>query len=376
MDLITSTSFQLGKFDFVFCECYRQFNYLKHNSQEEYMKKLIFFRACALSTILAITSSIQAQEQTSPSSPLPKGPAHKKGEPRDDLGFSISADFLYWTVRQDGMFYAVSGVGTNPSKGTVHDLDWKMKPGFKIGLGLDLPHDNWDLFAEYTWIKSEASDSTVQNAGTSTLTSYWAVNGAVAFLQNARANWDINFQNLNLELGRNTALSPYLNLRPHFGLQGTRINQDYDATYLTTTNLTQKIKQDQDFWGVGLRAGFDTSWHITQNFSLLGDLIVSILWGEFDLERKETQITAADVSTVVLHTAVSPKTFEPVIELFAGARWETPFGDNDRFNFLLQAGWEQQIWILQNEYIKRMPETDHSGDLILQGLTVKAKFDF
>jgi hypothetical protein len=71
--------------------------------------------------------------------------------PRIDSDWNVflTADFIYWTIRQDGMFYAVSGAGTGASGGKVHDLDWKWEPGFKVGLGFNLPHDGWDLFAEY-----------------------------------------------------------------------------------------------------------------------------------------------------------------------------------------------------------------------------------
>ena len=57
----------------------------------------------------------------------------------------LTADFIYWTLRQDGMFYAVSGVGGGASTGKVHDLDWEWEPGFKVAfspLGDRLPFRN------------------------------------------------------------------------------------------------------------------------------------------------------------------------------------------------------------------------------------------
>ncbi|MCB1081605.1 MAG: MOMP family protein, partial [Chlamydiia bacterium] len=70
----------------------------------------------------------------------------------------------------------------------------------------------------------------------------------------------------------------------------------------------------------------------------------------------------------------SPYTEEPVIDLAAGFRYDGWFSA-DRYHFLLQLGWEHQLWVLHNEVIKAS-EPDHAGDLVLQGLTLKARFDF
>ena len=331
--------------------------------------------ACSFFCAAAIATSTYADDSLHSEKHPDQAYTNLKKTQADELGFIVSADFIYWTVRQDGQFYSVSGVGTNTNKGSVHELDWRWQPGFKVALGLNLPHDDWDLLAEYTWIYSKASGRTQQDAATSTLTSYWAVNGAVAFLQNARASWGNHFNNIDLELGKNTQLSPYFNLRLHAGLKGSWINQNYNVRYTTITGDLQHLKQDHDFWGVGPRAGIDTTWYFVKHFSFFGDLAVSLLWSQFNLDRKET-VTTAGVFTVVFNTGVSPHTFEPVIELFAGFRWDTGLGDNDKYHCTIEAGWENQIWILQNQYIKRMPETDHAGNLVLQGLTVKAKFEF
>lgn len=293
-----------------------------------------------------------------------------------DWNLFITADFIYWTVRQDGMFHAVSGVGPNVSKGSVYDLDWEWDPGFKVGLGFNLPHDGWDLFADYTWIRSSISGSAKQDAETTNLVSYWSINGTpLQALSSSRATWDIHFNDLHLELGRNSYLSQYLKLRIHAGLQAAWIYQDYEVTQtVAEDSSTNRLSQDQDFWGIGLRAGLDTSWQFTHNWSFFADFALSILWGEFDLDRRDRNIIN-DVDTTNIYTGVSPYTFEPVLGIEAGLRWETWFSGGD-YHMLFQAGWEQQIWILQNEFIKVPTETDHIGDLVLQGLTIRARFDF
>ncbi len=294
-----------------------------------------------------------------------------------DWNLYVTADFLYWTVREDGMFHAVSGVGANVGKGNVYDLDWKWEPGFKVGLGMNLPHDGWDIFAEYTWINTSVGNTVSRDPATTDLISYWTINGIapVQLLARSQASLDLKFNDIHLELGRNSYLSQFLKVKIHAGLQGTWINQDYSVCQTLPDETTMyHLTQKQDFWGIGLRAGLDTSWQFTQNWSFFADFALSVLWGEFDLERKDRSVVAG-VDTTNIHTGIDARTFEPALAIDAGLRWETWFMDGD-MHFLLQAGWDHQLWILQNEFIKVPTEADHTGDLVLQGLTVKARLDF
>lgn len=291
-----------------------------------------------------------------------------------DWNVFLTMDFLYWTVRQDGMFYAVTGAAINGPKGQVYDLDWNWNPGFKGGLGFNLPHDGWDIFAEYTWIHSDARDSKTQNAAESTMIPYWNVTGFTpGTLVKAMGEWDVHFNNATLDLGRNAYLSQYMKLRLFAGLQAAWINQDYKARYTNDLLESGRVRLDQEFWGIGLRAGLNDTFQFTKNFSFFADFSLALLWGKFDLDRCD-KIVAGGVEETTLRTGVSPWTEEPVACIGAGFRYDGWFC-NDNFHFLFQAGWDHQLWILHNEVIKAT-EPDHAGDLVLQGLTVKARFDF
>ena len=207
-----------------------------------------------------------------------------------------------------------------------------------------------------------------------TLLPYWIINGSSNTLANARVAWDISFNDVTLELARNSYLSQYLKLRIHMGLKGSWINQDYLARMTEVNGAQNRLDLKQDYWGIGLRAGFDTAWQFTKNLSFIGDLSIATLWGQFDLDRRE-RLTQFGTINTTFYTAANPHTLEPIIDLQAGLRWET-WLNQDRLHFLMQAGWEHQLWILHNEVIKNLGESDHTGDLILQGLTVKARLDF
>jgi len=306
---------------------------------------------------------------------------------------AITASFIYWTARTDGLGYAVSGyrsnADVNPGKGEVKHIDWDFHPGFKVGLGLGLGHDGWDIMAEYTWLyTSTDSDSTSQaNLNESTLRPLWYPGGPnnvspSTAITSARASYDIDLNVIDLELGRNFFVSRYLKIRPHFGLKGAWYDADYSVRYILDSDEAvepnaYRTRFDHDYWGVGIRTGFDTAWHFTRSFSIVGEIALSGLWGQFDADRRDTDFNSnsSDIETrVLLNTENQFHTLKPIMELFLGMRYDTWFCDED-FHFSLEAGWEEQIWWNHNQYFRVYEEGSH-GDLVFQGLTLKARFDF
>lgn len=305
----------------------------------------------------------------------------------------ITADFIYWKVREDHLGY-VSSTGNQlvaaPGKGKVAQPDFKMRPGFKVGIGMGYDHDGWDTFLQYTWMRSKNNTGSISStASTTLLDNLWGITGeieptgdAVGALTSATVSWELHYFNvLDLELGRNFYVSRYLMLRPHFGFKGTWQKQFLNSAVNTgtTTSFTSQMAQKQFYWGFGIRAGLDAAWHFSRSFSLVGDIAVSGLYGQFEIDRTST--TFNNTAGTFVATDVNPfalsnnfHTIKPVVEWFIGLRWETYTCDNE-YHFALEAGWEEQFWGQQNQFIDSVVE-GKNGDLNFQGLTVKARFDF
>lgn len=319
----------------------------------------------------------------------------------------LTADFIYWTARQDGLAYAYTGADTTissslassvPSKGTTYYPPRKFDPGFKVGVGLNLGHDGWDTYLEYTWFHSNHSNTqTSGSAAYQRLIPVFPVAFEGHISSNAfdvellnydsmKSSWKLRFNNFDLELGRNFYISQYLTLRPHVGLKGNWYTQNYHVTgtspFLGDTALNfgydygatdyAKGRFKQSWWGVGIRAGMDTAWYFDKNWSIFGDWALSALWGRFNVSRKaqyggDFGQTTSTVSTV-LWNENSFHTVKGVAEFQLGLRFDYWFSDDD-YHFGLSAAWEEQLWINQNQIAR-------PGDLGFQGFTLKARFDF
>ena len=296
---------------------------------------------------------------------------------RRDWNVFLTADFIYWTLKQDGMAHAISRTleSDTLASGKLLEMDWTSEPGFKVGLGMNLPHDGWDLVAQYTWITTNVSDS-ITGSDTTQVIPYWLTSpdgGFFAPVSKADQSWNAHYNNLTLDLGRNTYMSQYMKLRLFAGLQAAWISQEAKAEYTSEGSPAKEVVDlSQDFYGFGLHAGLNNSFHITKSLSFFADTALSVLWGKFDLDRKYTPSEEGESGFKLdndRHTA------QPVVNIESGVRYDLWFSEN-RYHVAIQAGWEHTVWMFHNQLIKLPTEADHSGNLYLQGLTFKARFDF
>nr|NGX26522.1 hypothetical protein [Chlamydiota bacterium] len=132
-----------------------------------------------------------------------------------------------------------------------------------------------------------------------------------------------------------------------------------------------------DYWGVGPRAGLDSAWHFSKCFSVIGEVAATALWGRFDSKSLATQTNlTTNVTTVTSQTNLKTEwhSIKPVLEFFLGIRWED-WWCCDGYYTSLDIGWEAQWWGGQNQFVFSHTET-RWGDLGLQGLTVRIRFQF
>jgi len=305
------------------------------------------------------------------------------------VGFSITADFIYWEARQANLDFAQSGstnLENNPGQGQVYYPSFKYKPGFKVGAAVDVGHDNWDLSSEYTWLNgSGGKSSTNSTYSATTLTPTRTIyNSSTNYetthrLIEADGNWNFHYNLINLVLGRDYYISQHLTLRPYFGLAGAWNNQSTLVHYtLSKEDGTGRfISQSygQRYWGVGFDTGLNTSWCFDDNWSIYGDFCFMNLWSRYKDTSKQTAYAQTDLvvdytnPTVDYNTQAVQYGIQNVIDIQMGLRWGMRFDDNN-MGISFQAGWDQQVWINQSQ------NATGASNLSLQGLDIKARFDF
>ncbi len=316
------------------------------------------------------------------------GPCVKNG-----LGLFLTADFIYWTAREDSLDFAIThgtaaaiGAPAHVPRGHVFSPEASWHPGFKAGIGYDFCYDGWDIFAEYTWYRLRNTTETAKSTGDLTLLdAFWFVNNTANSVTQAfsdvHGKWMLDFNVLDIALGRNFYVSPRLMLRPFCGIKAAflkqKLNVNFQRNFTDAGSDAFTMDNHMQNWAVGLLTGVDSAWHFCRSFSMFAKFAASAIWEQFKRTRHDNQFTVdlnQNFSQVNLRSRFH--IVRPVFEWMLGVRWEIWFLC-DAYHFWLEAGWEQQVWFSQDKFI-RLPggAACDNGDLTLQGLTVQARFDF
>lgn len=321
-------------------------------------------------------------------------------------GFFFNVDFLYWNAKVSNLDFGIQHpAGTTAAEVASSHLkvlrpDFKWKPGFRVGAGYLFSQDLWDLYLNWTHLHSDASKSAsgglASDAPLGSIYPSWIplVMG-FAGTTHASSHWDMSFNVLELELGRSFFLSRKVVLRPHVGLQGALIHQNYKASYAGVYNpvmpnptvfRNSSFHAKNNFNGIGLRFGADTIWHFTKNWNLFGKIAGSLVEGKFDVKEKANGFVVAGLTPYSAHYNFSEWLLEVDVQGALGFGWET-FYHQDKYHFALNVSYEFQQWFSQNQLVDLTAAATNegnsvqqplfrNGDLSLQGLTVEARFDF
>lgn len=335
--------------------------------------------------------------------------------------------FLYWRAVQEGMqtYTLYSSQSTTvTSTETIRDenyitgtIDFTYEPGFQVGLGVDLPYDDWQLYSAYTWYHHQFSDL-FQFAGpnphlTPGVSSHiYNLFPAFALKMNNFANYllqpskmlsslDLHLNWFFLELARNYYVGSQLSLRTHFGLRVDRntqqITQNFDlhqtsnlSTLAENANCGGVARQWANSWGLGPRTGVRVNYLFPYGLKIFGDINASLLYSQFILKARQTS-TISIPTDYQRQTSYMPpqtlKTLSPNLEMAFGIGWGRSF-QQDRWHMDLSmsydfnALWNQNVFhelVMQNVITENGDGSSARvlyRDLFLHGLTAKVGFAY
>lgn len=338
------------------------------------------------------TSSEREQKQYLPSA---------RPEVQDGIDLFISADLLILKATETGLSYAVADYlsdSTSIRKGHVRNLNFDYNYGFELGLGCNLSHDGWDAILNWTWFRDDQKKKTDNDDGRHTLFTTLispkaisaSVNNDLAFATSAHADWHLKLDLLDLEMGRDFSASKWLSLRPFFGLRSAWIRQHYTVDYKNVSSLFQngpsfdlyKVHMINNYWGFGPRIGLNSQWGFGSGFSFYGNAAIAVLYGYFDVsDLEKSNSSALDNEDIQKEVKNSFHATKAATDLEIGIQWDWMFL-NDAFHLGLHAGWQQQIFFSQNQFmrftnpIEQGQFLQNQSDLGFQGFSIGARIDF
>lgn len=332
--------------------------------------------------------------------------------------FSIKAEGLYWNVQEDNINYirentisTVTNVVNNRltivdvvQDGDTKQLGSNWTGGYRIGLDYTIPCTCWDLDLIYTHLhnkkcatKSAPNDTVrtvVGTVTTVTLTSLVALFPGTTGLTSAAhvdATWNLDFNSLDLLLGRDFTCWNCVNLHPFFGLRYLDIRQRLriavravdDLTLTSDTFGAVRNTTKTGYWGVGFQGGVDFDWKLGCGFAIYSQAAGGLVYGRehSDSKRLVDSLQRTNVGVNVNRTfrdlnfdiSQHHDVAKANVDFALGIEWECFVNNCSKLTFNL--GWEYHYFFDQN-FFRSVESFDTSGDLCFQGVTFGVDYQF
>lgn len=310
-------------------------------------------------------------------------------------------EFLYWKPQMHGLAYAQEGAGNGTAtqnggafpisggsinfNGNFLRVHPNWDPGFRVGLGYNIPYDDWVIYLNWTRFYTDAKDS--KDLLPTTGLTLWAHadQSDNDFANFASARWKFHLNTLDLILGRPSWVGNCFSLFPYLGLQGAWLKQNFKIHYdlyvdpanVLIDSRTMDIEAKSNFKGIGIEMGLDPQFTFNHGFSIDGKAALAVLYGHFNCDF-------VDIANGVFIIGNSRDHFHNGVthlRLALGPRWDGSFAC-DRVHFSIYALWEENFWFgvnRMNHWMHQLHEgimDQEEGSLIIQGLTLGAGIDF
>lgn len=295
--------------------------------------------------------------------------------------YFLTFDILYWYARTNGTAFAYSNhiPTTNvPLKGRTKDIDFDFDWGLRAGIGKNLSHDKWDLYATFTLYRSHVSGSAHagRNSTLVPLRGSFVINSGVS---RAKSLYSLDTYQIDLELGRHYFVSSKVSFRPFAGVKNAWLKQQQNIRYTggSVGVNTAHVEDTCDYWGIGLRGGVNSKWHLGEGVYLKGLVAGALLYGFFDIDHRE-KLTPNPQDSVRL--ADNKHRFIPTVQWQMGIGWGAYF--NDKKNYLdLSLAYEGMYWWRLNQMVKIYEYNsyrydNYSDDVSMHGLTLSVRWYF
>jgi len=311
----------------------------------------------------------------------------------NDCGISVSGSLLVWQPHVGGLDYVINncrGTAFANSNAKVERIDYKWTLGGRASIGYIFPEG---MQVDLLWMGFFGKGSDSAKATTfGGLFPVWTIPGAgLTPAINAKASWKLDLNMLDLQLLGVFVPRSYLELRPFIALSGEWINQRVDintcggsSTQIANANvIDDNIDMKNKFYGIGPKVGIRTLWDIMCGFGIFGDFDVAIYYGRFDIKQYEcVRLTGLNPAIIYLDIDSNRFNLSTVnLDMAVGLRWDRMFCD-DCYHVSFQVGWENFVLLKQNKLMRFVTTSSPginvatNGDLTMQGVTIRAQFDF
>ncbi len=310
---------------------------------------------------------------------------------KDAEVISTHAEFLYWTVAEGALDYALkmkrAAWGPTPSyaQGTFELGSYNLDPGFRVALSYFRAPKYWEVRGQYTRLTATGSQSSGKPDPTNVyLTGTWPQIFSVP-LASAESFLHLNYNVADLLIARVFNPNPHLRMKLIAGIVTAWINQDFRIRYYDSALQVTKIKSHWAFVGSGLRVGTNIDWFWGQDIYLTGMATTGVLMGQYKnhaFQKTTHRPNPSDNIAIPLRDAKYQDTRSIfTAQILLGPSWQKNYPLHRLEVF---AGYELSTWLNLQEVYRSTASTGslaketwiNTSALAVHGLTMRLTVDY
>lgn len=298
-------------------------------------------------------------------------------KPKNGTGLFATADALIINAYQTGLEFTLkSPTNIDPEAfvGKFKRPKQCYKWGWRVGLGYHTPHDDWEIYANWTSFNPSAYKNSY-GTSTTALKNLNTVSGNTLYYNSARSLWKLRLNVGDINLGKRFYVSDYIQFQPFAGIKCIWVHQKIYDNYASPASISptvlspDKINFINQYWGIGIEGGINTTWQIAKGFSIIANVMSANVCGNYHLQMNETLS-----GQIYANSREKPHASKAVTDYQLGVKYEKMW--NDCFYYHIQLAWEQHMFYNQLQWQGSAPTPTPNGDLGVTGVSLNIRVGF
>jgi len=256
--------------------------------------------------------------------------------------------------------------------------------GFRLGAGWQFFHEDWEVFASYTYFKGKGKREISNKCGNAIIP-LKGVTLLGQMVSKANSNLHLLWNNIDLVANKRFHFNENLLVFTGLGLKNYWFDLKQKTQYAGGAFLNNnilRVDQSSKFYGIGPLLQVRSKWLFINSFYLDGGLGGSLLYGKNRTSFKES-LNYSTVNQVKISDDVSYVV--PNVDLEVGIGWSKYYDDCSRFVSISlmyenHYFWQQNQMVVTNPYRFNgnfSPRYHHfRGDASFQGFSLKLNFKY
>lgn len=306
--------------------------------------------------------------------------------------YSAHAEFLYWTITEGCLDYALkmrhsAWSPTTPSyaQGRFENATFDFDPGFRVALSYFRAPHYWESRWQYTRLTCKGDNvSHKPQVDTKYLVGTFPQITTLP-LTKAKSHIHFNYNTFDWYVDRVFFPNPHLRLRVLGGATAAWMDQEWKIHYFDSVPNCTTICNRWHYVGGGLKTGSTVDWYWTGDLYMTGVWSFGALIGSYSNHSKQHTTFQPDssVDTAVPFADTGYHDIRPTFtaQMILGPSWQKNFCKN---RVELFAGFEMNFWMNLQEIYRSSASSAffaketfiNSSTLTLYGVTTRLTVDF